>query len=147
MHIVLCKLWVLILKIFIIFRNQKKHLENVRILKESMMEEDLLNSDDLKDTDDEEIDQNEIVSSEMKQDENLDNNHAPNEIEVDQPKVSMKGKNKKNKNKGKKGKFSQMSNTKTTNELQCAVCQNEFQSKNKLFAHLKESGHSVALKS
>jgi len=134
-------------KAFAAHRNQKKHLENVRILKESMMEEDLLNSDDLKDTDDEEIDQNEIVSSEMKQDENIDNNHAPNEIEVDQPKVSMKGKNKKNKNKGKKGKSSQMSNTKTTNELQCAVCQNEFQSKNKLFAHLKESGHSVALKS
>merc|ERR1712083_650258 len=54
-------------KAFAAHRNQKKHLENVRILKESMMEEDLLNSDDLKDTDDEEIDQNEIVSSEMKQ--------------------------------------------------------------------------------
>ena len=109
------------------------------------MEEDLLNSDDLKDTD-EEADEDEKVSE--KQDENsttLDiNNHVPaTEIDVDLPKVSAKGKNKKNKNKGKKGK----AQTNTTNELQCAVCQDEFQSKNKLFAHLKESGHSVALKS
>ena len=111
-----------------------------------MMEEDLLNSDDLKDTD-EEADEDEKVSE--KQDENnstiLDiNNHVPaTEIDVDLPKVSAKGKNKKNKTKGKKGK----SQTNTRNELQCAVCQDEFQSKNKLFAHLKESGHSVALKS
>ena len=116
-----------------------------------MMEDDLLNSDDLKDTDEEADEDDEIVSSE-KQDENstvlLENNHVPNEIDqVDEPKVSTKGKNKKNKNKGKKGKSSQTTNNATTNELQCAVCQNEFQSKNKLFAHLKESGHSVALKS
>merc|ERR1712203_307346 len=38
-------------KAFAAHRNQKKHLENVRILKETMMEEDLLNSDDLKDSD------------------------------------------------------------------------------------------------
>merc|ERR1739838_861494 len=29
-------------------------------------------------------------------------------------------------------------------ELQCAVCKGEFKSKNKLFSHLKESGHAVA---
>jgi len=30
-------------------------------------------------------------------------------------------------------------------DLGCAVCKKEYPSKNKLFAHLKESGHSIAL--
>ena len=38
-------------KAFAAHRKQKKHLENVKKLKEVMMEEDLLNSDDFKDSD------------------------------------------------------------------------------------------------
>merc|ERR1712037_44275 len=47
-------------KAFAAHRNQKKHLENVRKLKESMMEEDLLNSDDLKDSDQSEAEVEEL---------------------------------------------------------------------------------------
>ena len=30
-------------------------------------------------------------------------------------------------------------------ELYCGVCQNKFQSRNKLFQHLKDTGHTVQL--
>ena len=30
-------------------------------------------------------------------------------------------------------------------ELYCGVCQNKFQSRNKLFQHLKDTGHAVQL--
>ena len=42
-----------------------------------------------------------------------------------------------------KGK-NQAKNSQAVNELQCAVCKDEFSSKNKLFNHLKQSGHAVA---
>lgn len=32
-----------------------------------------------------------------------------------------------------------------TGDLSCRVCQNKFQSKNKLFQHLKNSGHAMQL--
>lgn len=36
-------------------------------------------------------------------------------------------------------------NTKTSNDLKCASCSKTFPSKNKLFSHLKSSGHSIYL--
>ena len=125
-------------KAFAAHRNQKKHLENVRLLKESMMEEDLLNSDDLKDSD-EDLPQEAI--------DNLDTVEAKqlteSVLEEETPKAA-KGKNKK---KGKGKKIAKNASSAKVNELQCAVCNEEFPSKNKLFSHLKESGHAVALKS
>ena len=53
----------------------------------------------------------------------------------------------KNKKKLKtKDKSSAAPSSKIIGELQCAVCEEEFKSKNKLFSHLKESGHAVAKK-
>ena len=124
-------------KAFAAHRNQKKHLENVRLLKESMMEEDLLNSDDLKDSDEELLD-------EVKEPHDIveEKQLAESVPEEDTQKVT-KGKNKKK----SKGKKTAKNSTGMVNELQCAVCKVECPSKNKLFLHLKETGHAVALKS
>ena len=188
-------------KAFAAHRNQKKHLENVRKLKESMMEEDLLNSDDLKDSDESEAEVEELEelqtfikdeakdikdikenieevvksSSKVKRkkkqknkdsgkdllnsDELKDSDQSEAEVEhlkseiADKPKVDTvesieevvkpsKGKNKK---KGKKAKDSVKPSavSSSVDELQCAVCKYEFKSKNKLFNHLKETGHAV----
>ena len=60
------------------------------------------------------------------------------------PGKPTKGKNKK-KGKGKnKLNGVPLTSNEEIVELQCAVCRNEFKSKNKLFSHLKESGHAVA---
>ena len=125
-------------KAFAAHRNQKKHLENVRLLKESMMEEDLLNSDDLKDSD-EDLPQEANDNHDTVEAKQL----TESVLEEETPKAA-KGKNKK---KGKGKKNAKNASSAKVNELQCAVCNEEFTSKNKLFSHLKESGHAVALKS
>jgi len=185
-------------KAFAAHRNQKKHLENVRKLKESMMEEDLLNSDDLKDSDQSEAEVEEleelqtyikdeakdikdikenieevVKSSKVKKkkkqknkdsgkdllnsDELKDSDQSEAEVEhlkseiADKPKDTVesieevvkpsKGKNKKKRKVKDSGKPSAVSSS--VGELQCAVCKYEFKSKNKLFNHLKETGHAV----
>ena len=185
-------------KAFAAHRNQKKHLENVRKLKESMMEEDLLNSDDLKDSDQSEAEVEEleelqtyikeeakdikdikenieevVKSSKVKKkkkqknkdsgkdllnsDELKDSDQSEAEVEhlkseiADKPKDTVesieevvkpsKGKNKKKRKAKDSGKPSAVSSS--VGELQCAVCKYEFKSKNKLFNHLKETGHAV----
>lgn len=232
-------------KAFAAHRKQKKHLENVKKLKEVMMEEDLLNSDDLKDSDyseqseqeiepkeeqldeiDDEIEETEPVEvaksskgkSKKKQKGKDKSNGFPNQTDPDhnEPEIEQgdeineeikdaesvevfenaKGKNKK-KRKGKdksngvqsqkdpdnsepeiekindeitnkpkdldsvdedrptkgKNKKKQKGKAKSSNvpssgdpigEIQCAVCRNKFKSKNKLFNHLKETGHAVS---
>ena len=126
-------------KAFDAHRKQKKHLENVRKLKEAMMEEELLNSDDLKDSESEtEVENGEIVEEQVEEkvEEKVE------EVEEDEKSEKSKKGNKKNKKKGKGGKNLGKS---AVNELLCAVCKEEFGSKNKLFGHLKQSGHAVAV--
>ena len=215
-------------KAFAAHRNQKKHLENVRKLKETMMEEDLLNSDDLKDSDQSEAEVEELeelqsyikdeakdikdikenieevvksskVKSKKKQktknsgkdllnsDELKDSDQSEAEVEnleceiIDEPKDTIesieevvkpsKGKSKKKRKAKDSGKPSAASElqklddnqkkhlenvkkkskdsgkpsavSSSVGELQCAVCKYEFKSKNKLFNHLKETGHAV----
>ena len=188
-------------KAFAAHRNQKKHLENVRKLKETMMEEELLNSDDLKDSDQSEAEVEEleelqtfikdeakdikdikenieevVKSSKVKRkkkqknkdsgkdllnsDELKDSDQSEAEVEhlkseiANKPKDTVesieevvkpsKGKNKKKRKAKDSGKPSAVSSSVTSvGELQCAVCKYEFKSKNKLFNHLKETGHAV----
>ena len=187
-------------KAFAAHRNQKKHLENVRKLKESMMEEDLLNSDDLKDSDESEAEVEEleelqtfikdeakdikdikenieevVKSSKVKRkkkqknkdsgkdllnsDELKDSDQSEAEVEhlkseiADKPKDTLegieemvkptKGKNKKKRKAKDKDSEKPSAVSSSVDELQCAVCKYEFKSKNKLFNHLKETGHAV----
>ena len=123
-------------KAFAAHRNQKKHLENVKKLKDAMMEEDLLNSDDLKDSDHSEPEVEQL-------DEQVHEEIKVTEMVEDLAKTSKSKSKKKRKNK-ESGKFN--TTTSTIGELQCAVCEGEFKSKNKLFNHLKETGHAVAKK-
>lgn len=44
-----------------------------------------------------------------------------------------------------RNKTTETEDSSTALNLRCAVCQTDFQSKNKLFEHLKTTGHSVAL--
>ena len=53
-------------KAFAAHRLQRKHIENVKKLKEAMMEEELINSDDLKDSDDETEEDVEAVTLEQR---------------------------------------------------------------------------------
>lgn len=116
-------------------RKTKKHIENVESLKESMLEDDLIDSDDLKDSDIENDEDNVVaIEPEKSTEENIESN------EPKPAKVYNKKKGKKAKAGNKGGSQNKIS------ELQCAVCRDEFSSKNKLFNHLKSSGHAVALK-
>ena len=68
--------------------------------------------------------------------------------QVDDEKPS--GKKGKGKRRGNKKGFNKDDDSDTeeqskVNETSCAVCKTDFQSKNKLFAHLKSSGHAVPL--
>lgn len=132
-------------KAFAAHRKQKKHLENLQALKESMIQEDLLNSDDLKDTDDDSEPENHVelppAEPEIVQE---------SEEQVQQTTVTKKDKKvKKTKKKGAKNqdKMAAAATAAPVHDLQCAVCKEEFTSKNKLFSHLKTTGHAVALKS
>ena len=128
-------------KAFAAHRKQKKHLENVQLLKESMMEEDLIDSDDLKDSD---IEDEEVINNSTDETANKIENHKVEEVVKDQENVKL---GKKNKSAGKKkGKKSKGSNANPLAELQCAVCKEEYASKNKLFQHLKSTGHAIAMK-
>ena len=121
-------------KAFAAHRKQKKHLENVRLLKESMIEEELINSDDLKDSDDEE------KSSDHSVQLNVEEDHTKEE-QIKEPEPQSK---KKTKVTGKKkAKKSKEKNPST--DLQCCVCKEGFLSKNKLFQHLKGTGHAIAI--
>ena len=132
-------------KAFAVHRLQKKHIENVEKLKAAMVEEELLNSDDLKDTDDEEEACDETLEEpkeepveevKVKSKKKTKGKKEPENAELDEDvkKAKKKGKGKKS---GKKD---------AEESLQCAVCKVEFGSKNKLFSHLKETGHAVPLK-
>ena len=126
-------------KAFAAHRKTKKHLENVEVLKAALIEEDVLDSDELKD------------SSSEKEDE------VPTEASVEDPEPEVEQEQqeesqpvkKEKKRKGKKGKgkaSGSASGGKVLSELHCQVCREEFPSKNKLFGHLKTSGHAVALR-
>lgn len=123
-------------KAFAAHRKQKKHIENLKILKEAMLEEELLNSDDLKDSD-EEV---EVIEEPIEQNETKEEVISEDEKVEEKPKKAEKLKASKKKNKSKKGA------AEAKNGLQCAVCKDEFSSKNKLFQHLKSSGHAVAVR-
>ena len=127
-------------KAFAAHRNQKKHLENVKKLKEAMMEDDLLNSDDLKDSDDSEP-EDEQLNDQLDDKIHLETKVTEIEEDLAKPSKSKSKKKRKTKDSGKSN-----GTTSTIGELQCAVCEGEFKSKNKLFNHLKETGHAVAKK-
>merc|ERR1711976_1076253 len=108
-------------KAFAAHRKQKKHLENVQKLKESMLEEELINSDDLKDSDQEE--EHGLENSDQNINTNGGDIHSENFLD-DREKVDVKEVTKQTtKSSKKKGKKSKKSHT---SELQCAVCQDEF---------------------
>lgn len=129
-------------KAFATHRKQKKHLENLQKLKQSMMEEDLLQSDDLKESESE--NEAESIQEETKVPEAT----LESGDEIDNSKKPLKKEKKKRRAKG--GKSSANNGKEVVSkvgEMQCAVCKQEFKSKTKLFNHLKETGHAVPLKS
>ena len=194
-------------KAFASHRKQKKHLENVERLRETLLKDELISSDDLKDDSDTEAQKEETMitaevnetkdapSSEKLEGEEdvLKNNKSakrktkskrnknsktvPNKddsdneaqeeeettiiAEVNETKDTPSSKKLKdeedvmqnNKSAKRKTKLKRTKNSKTVpnstvdlnTDLGCAVCKKEFPSKNKLFRHLKETGHSVAL--
>ncbi len=56
-----------------------------------------------------------------------------------------KGKRRGNKKGLNKDDDSDVEEQSKVNDTTCAVCKTDFQSKNKLFAHLKSTGHAVPL--
>ena len=136
-------------KAFSSHRKQKKHLENVERLRETLLEEEFFNSDDLESDDNfVEVPISEDNSSipngnglKESNEEGIIDKDDKTQKHEELPKQKQKPKTKKNKNKNKKSSQTTDVNT----ELGCVVCKKEYPSKNKLFNHLKESGHSVAL--
>ena len=130
-------------KAFAAHRKQKKHLENVSALRETLLKEEMINSDELKsDSDSTEDLIGEDVSINLEA-------TVPEENKTLEPDAKPKDVPPKRKQKTKKSKGSSKKSSKNTeglnNDLGCVVCKQEFQSKNKLFTHLKDSGHAVAL--
>lgn len=206
-------------KAFAAHRLQKKHIENVELLKKAMLEENLLHSDDLKDDSDSDQTESEEQSEAVPEPETEPEPEKPAKTKKDKKNKkkavqiestngktsenssgdeeksgqcvleenvtkSSKAKNKvKKKNQGKQESVQQMPAAvekaayraseekppaKKGNKGKrrgakkgdddsdaddapppvstiCAVCKEDFKSKNKLFAHLKSSGHAVPL--
>ena len=130
-------------KAFTAHRKQKKHLENVSALRETLLKEEMINSDELKsDSDSTEDLIGEDVSINLEA-------TVPEENKTLEPVAEPKDVHPKRKQKTKKSKGSSKKSSKNSeglnNDLGCVVCKQEFSSKNKLFSHLKDSGHAVAL--
>ena len=133
-------------KAFASHRKQKKHLENVERLRETLLKDELISSDELKDDSDNEAQEaEEHISTD--EDDNIKEAPTPEKI-VEEEDVSKNNKSAKRKTKSRRNKNSKpvsKSTVELNTELGCVVCKKEFPSKNKLFKHLKETGHSVAL--
>ena len=114
--------------------KQKKHKENVELLKELLTaeEKEELNIGDLAPEEEEEA-KEEVKEKSV---ENVSEVIAEGEEENVKDKAGAKKKGKRKKG-GKKGKEEEGLDKK------CQVCREAFTSKNKLFSHLKESGHAV----
>ncbi len=180
--------------------KQKKHLDNVRALKEAMAEEGvdqatvdfkalgIEDDSEEKDDDDEQdlcnlnngVDKGEVrnedavVASDSEGDSssrtgkkkknkkgrnnkvdkaNIEDKENGEEVAVTQPVGAKAKKSRRANKKGNKAKTkvdsdddgSDDEEVATDKDRKCAVCNNEFNSKNKLFAHLKSTGHSVYL--
>ena len=81
------------------------------------------------------------------EDDDIKEAPTPEKI-VEEEDVSKNNKSAKRKTKSRRNKNSKpvsKSTVELNTELGCVVCKKEFPSKNKLFKHLKETGHSVAL--
>jgi len=131
-------------KAFASHRKQKKHLENVEKLRETLLQDDLINSDELNSESDIEVQGEEIVNDNLLNDsKDITNSEQPEE------KTEVKNTNSSKQKPKPRRKKSNKNNSKPTSDLNtdlgCAVCKKEYPSKNKLFKHLKETGHSVAL--
>ena len=129
-------------KAFASHRKQKKHLENVEQLREALLEDELIHSDELVSDD-----------AEYKELDSSGNGVDATPIEdqtdcksISTPKLEAQV-NKKQKCRRKKGSNKKVSTPGEVinKDLGCAVCKHEFPSKNKLFQHLKESGHAVPI--
>lgn len=129
-------------KAFEAHRKQKKHLENLQRLKEAMLEDNMLDSDDLKESSDEQEEELEPTKEETKEEEYT----AKAELESAEKKPAGKRRKDKSKTKKSSAPSSSAAAAAINTSLACAVCKVEFLSKNKLFSHLKSSGHSVALR-
>ena len=127
-------------------RRTKKHLENVEKVRAAMLEQGVIDSDDLKDSTEEDDGESEAAEkiSKSHEVEELLPLEVKDESDVDAKKSG--GKKKGRRRAKNKGKVVTASSGEKINELQCAVCKEEFPSKNKLFNHLKSTGHSVALR-
>ena len=136
-------------KAFASHRKQKKHIENVDRLRDELLKDELINSDELNSDDD-------ISGNSLPEDTLLDNSNETNIGDKNngeaENKTELKEEQKqddtfmtKQKTKRKKSGNKRSKNTDINKDLGCVVCKQEFSSKNKLFNHLKDSGHAVAL--
>jgi len=140
-------------KAFASHRKQKKHLENVEQLRETLIEEEFFNSEDLESDDSvaevqiSEDNCNNSDGSAVK--ENNEEVNITKNIEEqkhdDPPKRKPKSKKSKNTKLKDGNKKTSKAADDVNKDLGCVVCKKEFSSKNKLFNHLKETGHSVVL--
>jgi len=130
-------------KAFASHRKQKKHLENVERLRETLLNDELISSDELKDDSDAESEKIEHVTvDEINNSIDINSEQLEEDNKEVTKNISSKRKTKCKRKKPNKN-TSKISDVNT--DLGCAVCKKEYPSKNKLFAHLKESGHSIAL--
>ena len=136
-------------KAFASHRKQKKHIENVERLREELLKDELINSDEFNSDDN-------ISGNSLPGDSSADNYNETNIVDksnsVMENGTELKEEQKqddtfvtKQKTKRKKCGNKRSKNTDINKDLGCVVCKQEFPSKNKLFNHLKDSGHAVAL--
>ena len=130
-------------KAFASHRKQKKHIENVERLRETLLKDELVSSDELKD--DSDAESQEIEHIVVETNDSIDITISE-QLEEDNKEESKNITSKrKTKCKRKKPNKNTSKTSDINTDLGCAVCKKEYPSKNKLFKHLKETGHSVAL--
>ena len=143
-------------KAFAIHRKQKKHLENVEKLREVLLEDDLVQSDELGISEGDPDDHNDYIEPKDPQEQNSDSvaevaadrlgdTKCPDDAKKSKKPRRNKGNKKNNPNNITKENDTILDKTKTV-DLKCAICKVEFPSKNKLFGHLKDTGHATALR-
>ena len=134
-------------KAFASHRKQRKHLDNVEKLREALLEDDLVNSEELVSSDSaEELQELDSTSKDQQiSNDEIGKDEKPKQLASAEIKQNKKTRRNKNANK-KNGNTSENDKAYKVDSLNCAVCKQEFPSKNKLFGHLKDTGHAVALR-
>merc|ERR1712080_708694 len=137
-------------KAFTTHRKQKKHIENVERLREELLKDDLINTDELESdgnaSEDTSPGDNLLTNCNEIDPENRTSSELQNVTDIDEVQKQDDTSKPKQKTRRKKGGNKKTARSTDINkDLGCVVCKQEFPSKNKLFNHLKLSGHSVAL--